>query len=373
MDNKEDINILAVGDIMTGGCLSERWFDYKDNLWPSYIDNLFRKADVKFCNFECPLYRLQEPPHDGKMLLYAKEKTIEVIEKAGLNVVSLANNHAMDFGWDSLEETIYLLRKRNIICIGAGKNLEEARKPGIVLVKGKKIGFLAYSCLNIFPKEYQPMADHNKSGVSPYFLEYVEADIRSLRKQVDFIAVSLHWGDEFIYYPSPLQLSQAKQIIDWGADVILGHHPHIIQGYQVYKGKPIFFSLGNFLFSQYHATNGGRLLTYNNDGEFKNNKKVSRVGMVVTINIKSKRFDILPVQQSKNKPVLIEIKKWQMRKYLRKIKRLSLFYNFRFYKFIYFLVKLKFEIFHKKLLKPFNLLETYGVKACFRKYLKRVF
>jgi len=184
-------------------------------------------------------------------------------------VMSFASNHALDYGDEALFDTLDVMRENHIAVIGAGKTIAEARRPAIFKRKGTTIGFLAYC--SVVPRGFQ--AEENKSGVAPLRattayqpvdwqagmppkvvtrtfpgdLGAMEDDIRHLRKQVDILVVSMHWGVHFV--PSIIadyQYEAGHAAIDAGADLIIGTHAHILKGIEVYKGKVIFFSLCNF-------------------------------------------------------------------------------------------------------------------------------
>jgi len=153
-------------------------------------------------------------------------------------VLSLANNHIMDYGEEGLNETLDTLIQCNIKTVGAGRNLSEARKPVIFEVNGVNIGILAYCDTYI--------AGRRRAGVAP--TKYIEQDIQNLKKCADFIVVSIHQGMDISEYPLKSEVERMHQIIDWGANIILRHHPHVVQGLEEYNGGIILYSLGNFVF-----------------------------------------------------------------------------------------------------------------------------
>ncbi len=173
---------------------------------------------------------------------------------AGFDVVSIANNHTLDFDTSAFIDTLRTLDEEEIRYVGGGENLEEARRPVILERKNIKVGFLAYSELaHIFwdwgyPRAFA--AENKKAGVAPTDLNIMLEDIKKLEGQVDFIVISLHWGEEYIERPSLKEREIAHKLIDGGAHVILGHHPHVVRGLEVYKGGLIAYSLGNFVFDQ---------------------------------------------------------------------------------------------------------------------------
>lgn len=366
-----DINLLAVGDFMSAGELSQNISRYIDNCWSPNISTMLKAADIRFCNLECSYYSASEPPDRDKTLLYAKEEACELISKADFNIVSLANNHIMDFGWDSVEKTIQLLSNKGIKCVGAGIDLDAARAPSIINVKGRTIAFLAYSAFYPVKNSRYSEATKNKSGVAPYRLDYILEDVKLIRNSVDYIIVSIHWGEEYIRYPIPEQIDDARIIIDAGSDVILGHHSHVSQGFQIYKNKPIFFSLGNFLFSPYYATNIGRHINYEEEGEVKKSRRTARIGSTAIITLNHQiDFKITPVKQNKVVPTLSDLNKTAQFIYNTQLSFLTFIYKWPNYNRIYKFIEALFN-FKERTFKPVILIEAYGFKEIFIKILRR--
>ncbi len=171
-----------------------------------------------------------------------KPKYLPVLKLAGIDIVNLANNHTIDYGKIAFEDTFHYLDSMGIKYTGVGMNLAEARKPVIVDVKNKKIGFLGYS--------FAFRAYDNSFGTAPIDTNIIKEYIANLRQneKVDFVVINFHWGVEGNNYPELLQQIIARSVIDNGADLIIGHHPHVMQGIEKYKDKYIVYSLGNFIF-----------------------------------------------------------------------------------------------------------------------------
>lgn len=324
-----EARICAVGDVFLGGLLSEKIEEYGDKFIAEAIREIFKGADICFCNFESPLCKMDDPPEPNKTLLFAKEQAVDLIKRAGFNVVSLANNHTMDFGWRSLQKTIKLLKRNKIKHFGAGKNIREARRPLVLNVRGLRIAFLAYSWALPVVKEGAIAATGNSPGVSPYNLKFIKEDIKKVRSGVDYVFLSIHWQDEFSHYPPPQIISEAHQIIDAGANVILAHHPHVLQGFEKYKNGLIFYSLSNFMFSPWFATNNGRLINYENTGRFRNWYKESREGLILKFSLQKNRplaYEMIPTMQGRKPVVSMQLGKYAD-KTLDKIKKWSLEYQ----------------------------------------------
>lgn len=212
------------------------------------ISSVLQGGDIVFGNLEAIISTHDLPPSfpEKPYNFHASGNAAQTLKKAGFHVLSLANNHAMDYGLAAVSETKKLLAENGIATFGTGSTISDARRPAIVTRKGIRFGFLGYSVAHA-PSAY---AKKNKAGVAPIRMKEIQKDIASLRKQVDVLIVSLHWGTEYETMPSEKQRKEAHQIIDWGADLIIGHHPHVMQGIETYKGKLIAYSLGNFIFDQ---------------------------------------------------------------------------------------------------------------------------
>ena len=209
---------------------------------------LLRGMDLAFCNLECPI------GSKGKFInmFQAPPEAIAGITYAGFNVVSLANNHILDYHHEGMQETMAILTDNSIAGVGAGRNIHEARKPVIMEVNGITIGFVAYTEM-WFVHSREPIswqATEEEPGVVPARLEYVAEDIADLRGKVDIIVASFHWGKEYADEPTTEQKALARGAVDAGADLVLGHHPHVLQGIEFYKQGVIAYSLGNFVFDQ---------------------------------------------------------------------------------------------------------------------------
>lgn len=249
------INISAVGDVMLGRYVATLIKDNYDEPFEE-VKSLFLDADIKFANLECVLSDNDLKHIKGKdknFCLKGPADMVSVLNTVGFNVLSLANNHIYDYAHEGLIETISILESNNIKTIGAGVNLEDARKLKIIEVKGKKIGFLGYTDLayvNFSDKNQIPAASEIKSGVAPLKEEYIMKDIEYAKDKCDLLFVSLHWSDEYTHIPKDSQIELAHKIIDAGVDGILGHHAHNLQGVEIYADKPIVYNMGNFIFDQ---------------------------------------------------------------------------------------------------------------------------
>ncbi len=251
------LSIVAVGDVMLGRGVGTRLRN-KDKGYLYAFEEVFEtlnSGDIVFCNLEAPITdRTHSLYKSGKIVLKSSVASFEAIKQAGFNVISLANNHTMDYYAEGLMDTIDILDENNILYAGAGKNLEEARKPAVMEVDGMKVGILAYSDMAHYVFAGDPYvkfeAEAEKPGIAPTNIKYILEDIEKLKDRVDILILSLHWGVEESFVIPEEQRNMAHMLIDGGADLILGHHTHQFQGIEMYKGKPIVYSMGNFIFDQ---------------------------------------------------------------------------------------------------------------------------
>lgn len=186
----------------------------------------------------------------GKLYHFrANPERAEVLKELGVDIVKLANNHACDYGSQSLVDTIDTLNSAGIKYIGAGKNLQEAMTPVYMEVDGKKIAFVAASRAEKNIKT--PQATETEPGILRcYETELFIETIKEAKKNADFVLAYVHWGTEYSHELEEVQLTTGKEYLDAGADVIIGAHSHCLQGMEYYNGKPIIYSLGNYWFNE---------------------------------------------------------------------------------------------------------------------------
>lgn len=257
--NKDPVIFLGVGDILIDRLEPDTIFQY--------VAGLLRSGDITFAN--CEQVYSDKARRMKEITSYSDPRNIPALINAGIDVISLANNHTLDCGEEALLDSIVRVRKSGLPCVGVGKNLSEARQPVVLERKGTRIGFLAYGCVG--PEGYE--AGDNKPGYAPVrsYTLYRQVDpqpgtppriitvpypgdltamiddIKKLRTQVDVLVVSYHWGQHFIPRVIPLYcFDVGHAAVDAGADLILGTHSHMLKGIEMYKGKVIFYSTGNF-------------------------------------------------------------------------------------------------------------------------------
>lgn len=246
-----EVRIAAVGDIMLGGTAGPEMQKYGYDYPFERTQSLLKQAQIVFGNLEGPLteggatetpkkYVFRSPP----------DKVAPALARAGFNIVSLANNHSLDYGPQGLEDTRSALEKAGIQGVGAGRNLAEARAPVYMVKGGATVAFLAYSLT--FPEEF--WAGPDKPGTAFGHEQDVRADVTAARQTADIVVVSFHWGQEGKTELRDYQVQLAHAAIDAGASAVLGHHPHILQAVERYQDGVILYSLGNFAFGSFSNT-----------------------------------------------------------------------------------------------------------------------
>lgn len=239
-------SLLFVGDIMLARNVGRKTEESGDYRYPFLESvNILREADLTFGNLEGPI-SARGTDQGSQYSFRADPKVIEGLTFAGFDVLSIANNHIWDWGRDALSDTVILLQENGIEVVGAGRNYEEANRPVIKKIGTSSLVFLAYT--DLYPNSLD--ATEQTPGISSFSMGSVQDLINQLRDGVDIIVISLHWGEEYADEPSPAQRTLARSFIDAGADLVVGHHPHVVQEMEAYKNGWIAYSLGNFVFDQ---------------------------------------------------------------------------------------------------------------------------
>jgi poly-gamma-glutamate synthesis protein (capsule biosynthesis protein) len=256
---KETITLLGTGDLLIDRKNPETIF--------RHVRDVLRSADIPFGNAE------QTYAEGGYLVrghgTNSESRNLPALVSAGFKVISLANNHTLDWGTENLLQTLRNLKNAGLPYVGAGHNIAEARQPVILEKKGNRVGFLAFS--SVHPRGYE--AEQDKPGLNPVriWTIYEQTDyqpgtpphivtlpykedlaamvesIKKLKSEADVVIVSMHWGQHIIPRVIPEYcLDVGHAAVDAGADLILGTHTHIGKGIEMYKGKAIFYSTGNF-------------------------------------------------------------------------------------------------------------------------------
>ncbi len=234
----DDLRLAAVGDILLdrgpGDAIAANG---AASILPVVADQL-RAADIAFANLECPLATVG--PHDPANVIFrADPATVAVLTLGGFDIVSLANNHAMDAGEVALTETLGHLDDAGIRYVGAAVDPSHASDPTFLTAKGLRVGFLAYDDIS------DPSACESMIGTD---MTSLRAQVTAAKAGCDVLLVSMHWGVQDTDTTTARQRDVAHACIEAGADAILGHHPHVLQGMELYRGRPILYSMGDFVF-----------------------------------------------------------------------------------------------------------------------------
>ena len=263
-------------------------------LTPSYVEQVnqdyqwsfaqmetYRQADIAMVNLDTPFTRAATATLGKKDPLKADPNLVQVLKNGGVDLVNLANSNTMDYATAGLEETLTTLQQAGIHAIGAGKDASAARLPQVINVKGQRIAYFGYDHLDT------SAAGINIAGTNVSRQEQVAADIKAVRDQVDWVVVNYHWGEEVAKYPGDTEVDLARFTIDQGADLVVGYHAQMLQGAELYKGRPIVYSLGNFVFGHPTASDYDTAV------------------LKVALNDKQMKVELLPVEVRKYQPRIV--------------------------------------------------------------------
>jgi poly-gamma-glutamate synthesis protein (capsule biosynthesis protein) len=243
-ERKEGEAILVfLGDVALGRTMEAQLARYGPAYSWGGLAPLLQEADLAVANLECVLATRGEPL-DKPYLIRAHPGRGQTLVEAGFDLVNLAHNHALDFGQAGLDQTLETLEALDIATVGAGSSQEMARRPAVFDLNGVRVAVLGYAAARWNGSEDVPATDRvawAKPGA-------VQADVKAVRDRVDLVIVQLHAGTEYATSPSPDQVRFARAAIDAGADLVVGHHPHVTQTVERYKQGLIVYSLGDALF-----------------------------------------------------------------------------------------------------------------------------
>lgn len=250
--------IIFVGDLLLDRGVRERIEHFGvDVLFHSTIDSVFDQSDIVIVNLECPATKIEEPINK-KFIFRTEPEWLDKLKSHKITHLNMANNHSMDQGRRGLVNTRKNIKESGLIPLGFGNNLQEACKEQLIATSPRKVYVL--SSLQV-PSENWPFLE-NKPCVCEDSFDTIAQRIKKLKKvEPDaVIIIQLHWGIEHTKRPLTSQKQQAYQLIDSGADAIIGHHPHTVQSIEFYKKKPIYYSIGNFIFDQSNPINSKGLM-----------------------------------------------------------------------------------------------------------------
>jgi hypothetical protein len=277
------MKILIAGDLF----VSDQF--YNDNIIDKSVQDLFSKADYRIVNLEAPITDDRSEKKiikTGPHLRMSEQTAISVLKQLNIDGVTLANNHILDYGTKGLLDTFDTLKSDEVAYVGAGTNLKDAAKYITLNKEGVKI-----AVINFCENEWS-IAEEDSPGANPMDIIDNANQIKEAKATHDKVIVIVHGGHEYYNLPSPRMQKQYRFYADQGADIVVGHHTHCISGNEVYKGVPIYYSLGNFLFTKNNP----------NDEWY--------TGLILEVDISSEGIDcqIHPVRQEKEsfKLTLIE-------------------------------------------------------------------
>ena len=301
----QNLSISLIGDILMDGSvrahINKNGFNYP---WDG-VRNYFQKDDITIGNLETSITNNGTKWPNKQFNFRSDPRNIKAMEEAGIDVVSLANNHSLDYGYNGLIDTLGYIDNSKIKRVGAGHNKKDAMKGTIIEKNGVKMGIIGFS--RVVPDVKWYATDKRAGLVGAYdpHIEEVLGRVREIRDEVDILVLSIHWGVERSDTPRKQEMDLAKRLVDSGVDIVMGHHPHVLQGIEIYKGKPIFYSLGNFVFGT--------------SAELTSNTMIAQVNLV------EKNIDnvkIIPCEIVRGRPIpLHKEKKIEKINYLYKISK----------------------------------------------------
>lgn len=246
---KENVSIAVTGDVMFArkmpNVLSLDSSPFRG------VSNVTSNVDLLLINFENAA-TTSGSPLKGDVPLKCSPSYVPLARANNNTIASIANNHALDYGIVGMNDTIHYLKEAGITPIGAGQTEDEAHSSVTQNINGRNITILNYMDSDNFAEysyEVMPYANGSSPGYSAYDSDDAQKQINQ-HNDSDLIIVYLHFGNEYSRSPNENQVKIAHELIDYGADVVIGSHPHVTQGIEMYNGKPIFYSLGNFIFDQ---------------------------------------------------------------------------------------------------------------------------
>lgn len=292
-----EVRISAVGDLVfdarTGRRIQEHGIEYPFAL----IRDRLAQSDLTVANLESPI-GVKGEPLPGKGIWYrADPKTAQCLVDGEIDIVTIANNHIMDYDHENFLETIGILVEAGVHHIGGGRNIQEAREPLILEKSGITLAFLAYSeFAHLFwswsyPRSFEATKD--LPGVAPLredVFHLIERDIEKAGEMADVVIVYYHWGEEYVHYPSDQQIDWGRRTVEAGANIVLGTHPHSLKGLEVWQGGLIAYSLGNFVLQD-------------------RSRPVTSESVVLEMTVGPeglRHFNLVPVRITEDRPVMAE-------------------------------------------------------------------
>ena len=223
-----------------------------------------QNADLFVINEEFPFSLRGEAMEDKQFTFRADPKYVKIFQEMGVDIATVANNHALDFGRDAFLDTLDTLKSAGITCIGGGYHLSEASAPAVQTINGQT--FAIFGATRVSPSATWYASDSQAGLFQTYDATLLNQKIAEAHTEYDHVIVFVHWGIEKNETPEDYQRSLAKGYIDAGADLVIGCHPHVLQGFEYYNGVPIVYSLGNYLFGNRDGDTVLLEASYDNEG-----------------------------------------------------------------------------------------------------------
>lgn len=261
----EDFTMFFTGDVMLQYCTGLYENHGINGLITEYIQQEMINADMTMINNEFPFSTRGEKAPDKQFTFRVDPYYVSALLDMGVDVASLANNHALDFGQDALIDTFTTLDDAGIAYVGAGETKERAEEAIFIEAGGRKIGVLSAS--RVIPVVEWNIENRQPGLFCTYDSTRLVQRIQEIESQCDYVVVFVHWGKEKKAYPEEYQHNLAKQYIDAGADLVVGNHAHVPQGIEYYKGVPIVYSLGNYIFNPNMTDTYALKVVWNVEGE----------------------------------------------------------------------------------------------------------
>ena len=244
------VKLCVVGDVMLARNIGQRIINEGPEIPFAAVSKILEQADLRVINLECIISN-KGTPEPKAYTFQAPLSALKTLTGSRVDIVNIANNHALDYGTHALEDMISMLKQHKMAVVGAGLNLEQARYPAIVHHNDLRIAFLAYLDVPIEDGGFDSrswIARSHKPGMAWATCENIFHDVTAIRSNVDLVVVMLHFGEEYLTTPTVQQRTLAKTAIDSGAILVLGTHPHVLQPIEHNRDGLIVYSLGNFIF-----------------------------------------------------------------------------------------------------------------------------
>lgn len=268
----ERVTLTFAGDILFDANyavmarVAQNGGDIANGIAPDLIREM-KSADIMMLNNEFPYSDRGEPLEDKQFTFRAKTSAVSYLNDLGVDIVSLANNHAYDYGENAFLDTMTTLEEAGIVYVGAGRNLNEARKPVYYIINNVKIAIVSATQIERLDNPDTKGATDSSPGVFRCWNgDNLLETVRDARDNSDFVIVYLHWGTENVDVIDWAQEKQAAEVAEAGADLIIGDHPHCLQQISVVKGVPVIYSLGNFWFNSKTLDTGMIKVTLDENG-----------------------------------------------------------------------------------------------------------